>query len=385
MPTSTRSTPRSSSATTQAARPAGRSSAAESCSPRATRRRPTASAPRWAAAGARLCPEAVVVPPRMAAYSEASKAVFEVFEDTTPLVEGMSIDEAFLDVGGFARLAGLARRHRGPAAQRHPRTGRAADHGRRRADEVPRQGRERRRETRRAARRATRRRTRLPPPAAGRAAVGRRCGHRRQAARPLASPPSATVARSPEAVWSRCSAGRRAGICTRLPQPRSAPGGVRAGAARSGHSARSAAPISPDAKSTQSLALVDRGPAACAGRPGMPHRGAAVAVRRFLPRDALAHARRARPRTPRRSSSRPGGCSPMPCRPSTRGITLVGLTVGQPRRRQRRAARAAVRPYAGGALDATLDDLRDRFGPAAVTRAALLGRDQGLTVPLLPD
>jgi DNA polymerase-4 len=54
----------------------------------------------------RLCPRAIVVPPRMAAYSEASKAVFEIFEDTTPLVEGLSIDEAFLDVRGLERLAG---------------------------------------------------------------------------------------------------------------------------------------------------------------------------------------------------------------------------------------------------------------------------------------
>ena len=54
----------------------------------------------------RLCPNAIVVPPRMSVYSEASKAVFAVFEDTTPLVEGLSIDEAFLDVRGLERLAG---------------------------------------------------------------------------------------------------------------------------------------------------------------------------------------------------------------------------------------------------------------------------------------
>src|SRR5215203_2238798 len=53
-----------------------------------------------------LCPQAVVVPPRMAAYSEASKDVYRVFEDTSPLVEGLSIDEAFLDVRGMERLAG---------------------------------------------------------------------------------------------------------------------------------------------------------------------------------------------------------------------------------------------------------------------------------------
>lgn len=54
----------------------------------------------------RLCPEALVVPPRMAAYSQASAAVFAVFRDTTPLVEGLSIDEAFLDVSGLHRSSG---------------------------------------------------------------------------------------------------------------------------------------------------------------------------------------------------------------------------------------------------------------------------------------
>jgi DNA polymerase IV len=53
-----------------------------------------------------LCPGAVVVQPRMSAYSAASKAVFEVFHQTTPMVEAMSIDEAFLDVGGLRRLVG---------------------------------------------------------------------------------------------------------------------------------------------------------------------------------------------------------------------------------------------------------------------------------------
>jgi DNA polymerase IV len=53
----------------------------------------------------RLCPHAIVVKPRMAAYSEASKAVYRVFDDTTPVVEGLSIDEAFLDVRGMRRIA----------------------------------------------------------------------------------------------------------------------------------------------------------------------------------------------------------------------------------------------------------------------------------------
>lgn len=54
----------------------------------------------------RLCPHVVVVPARMAAYTEASRAVFAIFERTTPMVEGLSIDEAFLDVGGLRRLVG---------------------------------------------------------------------------------------------------------------------------------------------------------------------------------------------------------------------------------------------------------------------------------------
>lgn len=54
----------------------------------------------------RLCPHAIVVPPRMRAYSDASRAVFEVFRDTTPLVEPLSVDEAFLDVGGLGRVSG---------------------------------------------------------------------------------------------------------------------------------------------------------------------------------------------------------------------------------------------------------------------------------------
>ena len=54
----------------------------------------------------RLCPQAIGVSPRMSAYSEASKAMFEVFDRTTPFVEGLSIDEAFLDVGGLFRISG---------------------------------------------------------------------------------------------------------------------------------------------------------------------------------------------------------------------------------------------------------------------------------------
>src|SRR5690349_3723446 len=70
----------------------------------------------------RLCPGAVVVRPRMSAYSEASKAVFKVFEDTAPLVEALSIDEAFLDVRGLGHISGtpieIARRLRRQVRER---------------------------------------------------------------------------------------------------------------------------------------------------------------------------------------------------------------------------------------------------------------------------
>jgi DNA polymerase-4 len=68
-----------------------------------------------------------------------------------------------------------------------------------------------------------------------------------------------------------------------------------------------------------------------------------------------------------------------------RGLTLVGVAVGN--LADDRAVQLAL-PFdrrAGGALDATLDDLRSRFGSDVVTRAVLLGRDQGLTMPMLPD
>ena len=70
----------------------------------------------------RLCPDAVVVEPRMSAYSEASKAVYAVFDEIAPRVEGVSIDEAFLDVRGVRRLSGtpteIARRLRAEVRER---------------------------------------------------------------------------------------------------------------------------------------------------------------------------------------------------------------------------------------------------------------------------
>jgi DNA polymerase IV len=68
-----------------------------------------------------------------------------------------------------------------------------------------------------------------------------------------------------------------------------------------------------------------------------------------------------------------------------RGLTLVGVAVAN---LEDDAALQLVLPldrFSGSALDAALDEVRRRFGSSAVTRAVLLGREQGFTVPLLPD
>jgi DNA polymerase IV len=65
------------------------------------------------------------------------------------------------------------------------------------------------------------------------------------------------------------------------------------------------------------------------------------------------------------------------------GLTLVGVALGN---LEDAGAVQLVLPFnRRPALDATVDSVRDRFGTAAITRAVLLGRDQGLAVPLLPD
>ena len=98
----------------------------------------------------RLCPNLIDVPARFDAYVEASKAVYAIFNDTSPFVEGMSIDEAFIDVGGLGGSPvrpEIAQRLRERVAAR----GRSSDHGRGCQNEILGQGGEWRGQARRVA------------------------------------------------------------------------------------------------------------------------------------------------------------------------------------------------------------------------------------------
>ena len=68
-----------------------------------------------------------------------------------------------------------------------------------------------------------------------------------------------------------------------------------------------------------------------------------------------------------------------------RGLTLVGVAVANLDVDDCLQLTLPLDRHSGSALDAALDEVRERFGTAAVTRAVLLGRDQGLSMPLLPD
>ena len=243
----------------------------------------------------RLCPEAIVVPPRMAAYTEASKALYAVFDDTTPLVEGLSIDEAFLDVRGMERIAGTPVEIARPPAARGPRAGRAAGHA----------------SASRARSSSPRWRARLAkpdgllvvPPERRAATSCIRCRSSAsgasgqvtaaQAPRAAASTRSASSPASTSPCSRRCSAGRRRATCTRS-RTTSIPGpcGRAAVAARSARSERSGggAELAGGARRRSRRARRSRHAPAARSQTRRPDRRAAAALRGLLPCDALAHA-----------------------------------------------------------------------------------------------
>jgi len=337
----------------------------------------------------RLCPQAVVVSPRMSAYAEASKAMFRVFDDTSPFVEGLSIDEAFLDVRGMERIAGtpaeIAERLRRDVLER---VGLPISVGVARTKFLAKVASavakpdgllvvspDRDRELA----------FLHPLPVERLWGVGPVTADKlhRRGIRTVGE-----VARLSElalvSMLGRAS-GRHLHALARNCDPRPVQVRRRRGSIGSqralGRSPRSAAAID-----ATLVALVDRVTRRmrAAGRVGRT-----VVLRlRFddftratrshtLPRaTAQTHAILAAARALLATAT------PLIER---RGITLVGIAVANLDDDDAVQLTLPIDRYTGAELDAALDAVRARFGSAAITRAVLLGRDPGLTMPLLPD
>ena len=387
--TSTRSTRRSSSETTPASAAAPSSSGRAWCWLPATRRRRSVSrTPMGGAQARRLCPHAVVVPPRMDAYSEASKALFEVFNDTTPFVEGLSIDEAFLDVGGLRRISGtpteIAVRLRREVLER---VGLPITVGVARTKFLA-----------KVASGVAKPDGLLVVPTDGELEflhplpVERLWGVGPVTAASSALTSITTVgqvAQLGETALVRMlgrPAGRHLHALAHNRDPRRGPG--RSPSPLDGHTARArprtaitrtrSTPTS-SRWSTDSRAGCER-PTESAARSSFGCGSTTSRARRGRTRS------RRRPRTPRRSSHGRRGllAAAMPMI-RDHGITLIGLTLSN--LDDDSAVQLALpldRSLAAG-IDTTLDEVRDRFGSSSITRAVLLGRRQGPSVPLLPD
>jgi DNA polymerase IV len=335
----------------------------------------------------RLCPQAVVVQPRMSAYAEASKAMFEVFDDTTPLVEGLSIDEAFLDVGGLRRISG-------PPSDIAVRL-----------------------------RREVRERVGLPI-SVGVARTKFLAKVASGVAKPdglLVVPPDGELAflhpLPVERLWGvgpvTADKLRQRGITTvgevaRLGEPALVsvlgrasgrhlhalahnrdPRPVQVGRRRRSIGAQRAlgrAPRSLEAVDTIVVALVDR-----LARRLRAARRVCRTVTLRMRFDDFSRATRSHTLPEATAQTQTilatargllAAATPMIRR---QGLTLVGVALANLHDDGAIQLALPFDRHRAGALDATLDELRDRFGSAAVTRAVLLGRDQGLSVPLLPD
>jgi DNA polymerase IV len=334
-----------------------------------------------------LCPGAIVVEPRMSAYSDASKRVFQIFEDTTPLVEGLSIDEAFLDVGGLRRVSGppveIAVRLRRVVLERvglpitvgvartkflaKVASGVAKPDG---LLVVPPD-----RELDFLHPLPVERLWGVGPVTAdklrdrGIRKVGQVAG--------LAEPALVSM-------LGRAS-GRHLHALAHNLDPRPVQVGRRRGSIGSQH-ALGRSPRSSEAVDASLVALVDRVTRRmrAAGRVG---RTVVLRLRfddfsRATRSHTLAQATAQTHTVLTAARDLMATAAPMIAR---RGLTLVGVAVGN--LEDDRAIQLAL-PFdrhSSIALDAALDDVRDRFGSDAVTRAMLLGKDTGLSVPLLPD
>ncbi len=245
----------------------------------------------WSAGPAPV-PDAIVVPPRMSAYAEASRAVFEVFRRTTPLVEGISIDEAFLDVGGLRRISGspvrIAERLRRNVREQ---VGLPITVGVARTKFLAKVASAVGKPTgcwwcHRAGRSSSSTRCR-------RAALGRGKGHFPQAARLRSVRPSRNWRRCPNASCRRWWGRGRPGTCTPWvgPRPRRVQTGRRRRSIGAQHALGRRQRSFAEVEST-AAALVDRVRAQTArGRVGVPHGRAPDAVRGLRTRHSIGHAR----------------------------------------------------------------------------------------------
>jgi DNA polymerase-4 len=336
----------------------------------------------------RLCPHAVVVRPRMEAYSEASKAVFEVFRETSPLVEGLSIDEAFLDVRGLGRISGppreIALRLRRDVLEhvglritvgvaRTKFLAKVAS-GVAKPDGV------------------------LVVPPAGELAflhllpVERLWGVGRVTAAKLHSRGITTVgqvaalAEAALVTMLGRASGRHLHALAHNRDPRPVQVGRRRRSIGSQRALGRRGPRSHSALDAVVIAIIDR----LGRRLRAAHRVCRTVVLR-LRFDDFSRATRSRtmPQATARTAviletARELLAESMPLI-RFKGITLVGISLTN---LHDDAPLQLPLPFDGDraiALDLTLDDVRDRFGSAAITRAVLLGRDQGITMPLLPD
>jgi DNA polymerase-4 len=335
----------------------------------------------------RLCPQAVVVPPRMGVYAKASKAVFEVFRQTTPLVEGLSIDEAFLDVGGLGRISGtpteIAVRLRRRVRER---VGLPITVGVARTKFLA-----------KVASGVAKPNGLLVVPPDGELAflhplpVERLWGVGPVTAGKLRDRGVATVGQvaglGEAALISMVgqAAGRHLHALAHNRDPRPVDVGRRRRSIGS-QRALGRSPRSPEDLDAVLMGLVER----VTRRMRAAGRAGRTVVLRLRLGDFSRTTRSHTLAWPTShtatilATARGLLAAAMPMI-TNRGVTLVGVAVANLDNSGVVQLTLPFDRHSGSALDTALDQVRERFGSDAVTRATLLGRDQGLTVPLLPD
>ena len=336
----------------------------------------------------RLCPEAVVVPPRMSAYTDASRAVFAIFDDTSPLVEGISIDEAFLDVRGMQRMAGSPRQIAARLRRRvRERVGLPITVGVARTKFLAKV----------ASGVAKPDGLLIVPPAAELGFLHPLPVERLWGVGPITAGKLRTVGIATVGQVARLSerelvellgraAGRQLHALAHNRDRRRVTPGVRRRSMGAQRALGRRFDPSPAALDMVLVGLVDR----LTRRLRAAHRLCrTVTIRlRFDDFSRVTRSHTMTWSTCRTQTILATGrellTAAMPLI-AERGISLLGVTLGN---LSDGRAPQLVLPFereVAGALDTVLDAVRDRYGSDAVTRAVLLGRDQGIAVPLLPD